>query len=318
MNKKKSFLGLYLIITFVIIISAVVVSLTLGINLGSDIGGGTQFEVAIDGNVASNKDINKIKDIVKDNGEVVETIFVEDKLTETVIVVRIADKKIEKQLEIKNAIIEKLDLEETAVSSFDIFGGTITNKAVLYAGIAMACILLFMFVAGWIRYQMVAGLSLVFTVLHTLMLMISLLILTRIPLTIISLMIMLSLIAVVMFASVLLLEKIKANSKLKHYESLSAKELVKVSVASVIRPLVFLAILTLAISIVMVCIPVRYVALSACAMLVCLFAVAYSLCLIGIPMHEKLLDLKVQADKLRLSKNSSPAPSKNKAKKENV
>ena len=53
MNKKKSFLGIYLIVSLVLIVAAVIVSLTAGINLGTDIGGGTQFEVKIEGNVVN-------------------------------------------------------------------------------------------------------------------------------------------------------------------------------------------------------------------------------------------------------------------------
>lgn len=316
MNKKKYFFGLYLIVAFAIIISAVVVSLTLGINLGSDIGGGTQFEVAIDGNVAKSKDIKEIKEIVKKNGESIETIFVEDDRIETVIVVRIADKKIEKQSEIKKAIVEKLGVESSAISEFEIFNGTVTNKNVLHTGIAVVCVLLAIFIAGWIRYQLVAGLSLVFTTLTTLMLMVSMHILTRVPLTMISIMIMLALITVVLFAFVLFLEKVKANSKLKHYESLTTKELIDVSNKSVLKPLAFLAVLLLALSVVIVCIPVRFVTLTACSMFECLFVSILTYLFIDVPMHERLLDLKIQSDKLKLSKNSSPAPSKNKAKTE--
>ena len=312
MNKRKSFFGIYLIVTFAIIVTAIIMALTLGINLGSDIGGGTQFEVTINSNVASKQDIEEIKQIVKNNNESVETIFVEDKLVDTVIVVRIADKKIEKQVEIKNQIIKKLELENNSVSSFEIFNGSVTNRNVLHVGIALVCILLFIFVAGWIRYQIVAGLSLVFTMLHTLMLMVSLLIVTRLPLTLISVMIMLILMAVVLFVFVLLLERIRANSKLKHNENISTEDLVATSEKAIIKPAIFLGVLALVVSIALICIPVRYVILTAVVLFVCLLASAYSFVFVGVPMHERLLDLKIQSDKMKLSRNSSPAPSKKK------
>ena len=69
-------------------------------------------------------------------------------------------------------------------------------------------------------------------------------------------------------------------------------------------------------SAVFVCVPVRFVTLTACSMFESLFVCAVNYLFIGVPMHERLLDLKVQSEKLKLSKNSSPAPSKNKTKTE--
>ena len=159
MKKRIPLLGLYLIISFVLIITAVVVSLTAGINLGSDIAGGTQFEVTINSPAASDKQITTIEKILKDNGERAEKIFVEDKDVDTKIVVRIADKKIEKQNDIKEAIVSELVLNQDDVSSFSIFNGTVTKKAVLWTSIAIVCLLLVVFIAGWLRYKIVAGLS---------------------------------------------------------------------------------------------------------------------------------------------------------------
>ena len=95
MIKKKSFLMLSLIVSFVIIITAAIFSLTLGINLGTDIAGGTQFEIGIEGSVASNKELQAVKNVLKDNGLTYESIFVEDKDLGSLIVVRTTEKNIE-------------------------------------------------------------------------------------------------------------------------------------------------------------------------------------------------------------------------------
>jgi len=314
MNNKKLFL-INLIISFVLIVSAVVVSLTAGIKLGSDIGGGTQFEITIAGNVTSKEVINDVKSILKDNGEVAETVFVEDKYTETVIVVRIADKKIEKQAEIKNAIVEVLKVDQTDVSAFKTFNGMVTKKAVIYTSITVVCLLLAAFVAGWIRYGLVAGLTVMFAILHSLMLAVSLFVVTRLPITKIAVTMILVAVVLLVLGLVLFLEKVRENSKLKHNQALTVSELVNISKNSIIKPLAFVELSALIIALTLVCVPVRMVTLSACAMIVCLFTCAYSFYFIAVPVHEKLLDLKVGADKLRLSKNSSPAPAKKKTQK---
>jgi len=316
MNKKRLFL-VNIIISFVLIVSAVVVSLTAGIKLGSDIGGGTMFEVKIEGNVAAKEDIRKIKNVLKHNGESYETIFVEDKNVDTVIVVKIADKKIEKQAQITKQIAEKLEIEETDISQFRTFSGSISKRAVLYASITIVCLLLFVFVAGWIRYGIVSGLSIMFAILHSFMLGVSLFIVTRLPITIIAITMMLVAQVALVFALVLMLEKIHENAKLKHNENLSAGELISVSFKSMLKPVAFLGIMSLVVALTMVCVPVRMVTLSACALIICLVTCAYSFYFIWLPVHEKLVELKANSDKLKLSRNVSPAPQKSKTKKTN-
>ncbi len=310
MNKKKSFLGIYLIISFVMIIAAVIVSLTAGINLGTDVGGGTQFEVTIDNSTASSKQIQTVKDVLHKNNLHAEKIFVEDKHVDTVIVVRIADKSVENQAKIRAGLVEKLNVQEEDISAFTTINGSVTKKAVLWAGIAIVCLLLFIFIAGWLRYKVVAGLSLMFVLLHSVMLNLSLLVLTRLPITMVALIEMLCGVILVLFAFILFLEKVRENSLLKHNENLSTEELVSVSQKSVLKPLIFLLILASVVSLVFVCIPVRFVTLSACALIVAIASAVYSYYFVGIGVHEKLLEIKVHADKLRLSKNDSPAPKK--------
>jgi len=310
MKNKKSFLGLYLIISFVVIIAAVIVSLTAGINLGTDIGGGTQLEITIDDSSASKKQINSVKNIIQDYGYRVDKIFVEDKFTDTIIVVRIADKNVEAKSEIRNAISSKLDINADNISKFETFNGSLTNKSILWIGIAIVCLLLAIFVAAWIRYKLVAGLSLVFAILHALMLSVSLFVLTRLPITKVSLIEIVCGIILLLFAFVFALEKIKENVSLKHNNELSTIELVEISKKSTIKPLAFFAIAITVVCLVFVCVPVAFVQLAACGLIVSLVSAIYSYYFIGMDFHEKLLDLKVQADKAKLSKNSSPAPAK--------
>ena len=310
MNKKKSYLGIYLIVSFIIIIAAVIVSLTAGINLGTDIGGGTQFEIAIEGNKATNEQIKKVKNVLKNNGTRAESVFVEDKHVDTLIVVRIADRDVENQELIKNDLVAELGVEKQDISTFQTIGSTITKKVVLWVSIAVVCLLLLLFIAGWIRYNIVSGLSLLFATLHSLMLCVSLLVLTRLPITKVSVIVILCALVLLLFAYVLFLERVRENAMMKNNESLSTDELVNVSQKSILKPLIILAALIFIATIVFMCVPIRFVTLTACTMLVCLVSTIYSYYFMGINMHERLLDLKIHADKLRLSKNESPEQKK--------
>ena len=53
MKKRKSILAIYLIVSLALIVCSVVLALTVGINFGTDIAGGTQIEVQV-------QDINKV------------------------------------------------------------------------------------------------------------------------------------------------------------------------------------------------------------------------------------------------------------------
>lgn len=324
MKKQKSLLWLYAVISFVVIVVAVVLSLTVGINLGTDIGGGTQIEVTVSSTENISSQVDKIEDVLKNYNLRSERVFVEDKYTDTLIVVRVAEKSIENEADIRTLIAEELGIDEANIAEFATINGTVTNRAVIWTSVAIICLLLVVFIAGWIRYGIIAGLTLMISLLHTLLLSVAMLIITRLPINFVSLIVILCGIVFVLFALVLTLERIKENSALKHNESLSTAELVEISKRGVIKPLIVFAVLIMVVAIVLVCIPVRYVALSALSLIVCLAVCVYSYYLLGIELHKYLLELKATNDKLKLSKNNSPAPAETakklaaKAKKEKV
>ena len=245
MINKKSFLGLTLIISFVMIVAAVVVSLTAGIKLGTDIGGGTQIEIAIDGEVASNSSIKAVKKVLRNNGLRHESIFVEDKNLDTLLVVRIAKQNIGNQDQLKLDLAESLNVDVENVSEFQTIHGTVTKKAILYAGITIVCLLLAVFVASLFRYDIVAALSLTFTVLFSLMLNLSMLVITRLPITKVVVVEVLCMQALLLFVFALLLEKLRAESKYKNTDNLTIFEFVDKNQKSLLRPALFVVALVL-------------------------------------------------------------------------
>ena len=318
MNKKKSFLGLYLIISFVIIIAAVVVSLTAGINLGIDVGGGTQFEVVVtpdDGEV-DNKFVQKqediIKDVLKDNGLYAEKIFVQDKDSYVFVVVRVADDNITNRAEIVADLVSALEIEEEAVSEFSIISGSLTKKAVIWASVAIVCILLVVFFAGWIRYRIMSGITLTFAVLHALMLSVALHVITRLPITFNSIIIMLCSAVLILFALIFVLEKIREITKSRSSENLEINEIVRTAKSRTLLPLICLAAMIFVMAVVFVFIPVVHVQFTACSLVVCLASLVYTYFFVAVELHEKLLEIREATERARLSRDNSPAPQEKK------
>ncbi len=316
MTKKKSFLGLYLIIPLVLIIVAVVLSLTIGMSLSTDIGGGTQFEVKIENTEKVASQSEAIKDALKKHGYSVEKIFVEDKEVETAIVVRVDKKDIKE--EVKQTIADKLGISVDQISDFQNINGLVTKKAVLWFSVTIVALLCLVFVGGWLRYKVVAGLSLVFVALISMLMPVALFIITRIPVSFISIVIVMLGVALSLFASALCLERVRESIKLKHNDGKTAGELVEMGMKSTMKPLLFFGVLIFVMSLVMICIPVRFVTMIALSIMLCLLTSAYSY-FVGMNLHASLLDIKITRDQARLSKNPNfVSTEKQKEEKERV
>lgn len=315
MKKRKSFLGIYLIVALVLVISAVVVSLTVGINLGTDMVGGSQLEVVLDSKENIDKQIEEVKDVLKANKVKVETIFVEDKNVDTVIVARINQKDIENVDGIRSDVKVALGLSSIDnVSTFYEISGSLTNKSVIWASITIVCLLLAIFIAGWVRYGIPAGLSATFSVLLSMILSVALLILVRLPINLTSVVIISIGSILVLCAMIYFFEKIKENTK--HESELIINEIVSKSRKQTWFPLTVFAGMLAFIALVFVFVPVSYVLYTALTILVTLVVSAVSYIFIGTDAHSILVEIKEINDKSKLSKNNSPAPQKVKTKKD--
>lgn len=307
MKNKKSLLWLYAILSLVIIVAAVVVSLTAGISLGTDVGGGNQIEVKISAEMNTKDAVKKLESVLGKEGYISEKTFVEDKWTDTYVVAKTATKKIKNEAALKTAIAEKLEVAAEDVSILE-FDGSVTNKAVIWTSVGVVCLLLALFVIGWVRYGVVSATTLTVVSLHALLMALSLFVLTRLPITMISIMEILASVVLVIFATILLLERIRENKKMKHNENLSAEEMVNLSSKEIRKPLIYILALSLIICIVLICVPVRFVILSALAMLVCVAVSVFSYYCLGTNLHVSMLTMQAENEKARLSRNVSPAP----------
>lgn len=307
MKSKKSLLWLYAVISLVIIVTAVVVSLTAGMSIGTDVGGGIQVEVKLSADSNIKDSVADFKDVLAENGYTAEKVFAEDKYVDQYVVAKISKKDIANQDQFKTSIATKLGVSAEDVTILE-FDGTVTNKAVIWTSVGIVCMFLALFVFGWIRYGVVSGLTLTVAPLHSLLMAISLLTLTRLPITMAVIVEVLACVVLVAFATTLLLEKIRENKKMKHNQSLSQEAIVDLSNKETIKPLIFVSALVLIISLVLVFVPVRLVVFSALSLIICLAVAIFSYYCLAITMQSVMLTMEQATQKARLSRNVSPEP----------
>ena len=155
MKKSKLLLPIYLIVSLVIIIAAVIVSLTAGINLGIDFAGGKQIEIKLDETTNTSGYPEKINAALKDYNLVIDSSFQEDKYTDTYYVVKINHQKAmtdETKNDIRAAIANKLGINTENVGEVVEISGNVTEQTLINISIAIVAIFVLVFVACWIRY----------------------------------------------------------------------------------------------------------------------------------------------------------------------
>lgn len=313
MKNKKSLLWVYAVISLVLIVAAVIVSLTAGISTGTDVGGGYQIEVKVSSETNLNEAVKDLKEAMKSSKVTAEKVFVEDKFTDTYVVAKTNVKNIKNEEIVKNKIADKMNVSVDDIEIFA-FDGSVTNKTVIWTSVGVVCLLLALFIMGWIRYGIVSATSLTIVALHTLLVSASLMIITRLPITMVSVIAILASVVLVILASILLLERIRENKKMKHNESLTANEIVSLSNKETYKPLLMLTALLAVVCLCLICVPVRLVTLSALSLFVCLAVAVYSYYLVGTNFTALMLTLSDASQKAKLSKNVSPAPKAKKTK----
>ena len=309
MKKRKSILAIYLIVSLALIVCSVVLALTVGINFGTDIAGGTQIEVQVQDINKVDAEIEKIEHALKDNGVKAEKIFVEDKGVVSNIVVRINEKDLNGE-KIRADIAIKSNISINQISPAEEFTGMVTNRALLWTSVGVVCLLLALFILGFIRYSIVGGISLMFTVLHSLILSLSMLIITRVIVSFAALIAVLAVVALVIFVMILTLEKLRENARQKHNENAEVRDLINEAKKEVFKPVVAIFAALVIITLCFVCVPVRFVYLTALALLVATVVGAYSYYFVGLSLHESLYLTKKLSEKNKLSRNNSPKPQK--------
>lgn len=319
MTKNKYPLKLFSIISLAIIALTVIFVSIFGLRTSVEIGGGYQMEVTLSytneaGEYTSGRQnagayVSQIKKVLSKHNASVDSYFIEDRDVDTLLVVRICSSKIKNDSSVTAEVASTLNIDVSRVSSLQKLGSYFSTKLMLYIGLAIGCILLVCFFGGWLRYNVLAGVSLMFAALHSLILSMALIFLMRVQFSVISLAAVLVSTILVVLGFACILERERENSKSKQYADLTTDErLILASKQS--KTLLILPIVCAVTVLVMVCLPIRHIQLGGVSILLSLVSALYTMLLITPALHANLLDLSKVRQKQKLSKNKVTKPKK--------
>ena len=306
MKKSKLLLPIYLIISLVIVIAAVVVSLTAGINLGMDFAGGKQIEIKLDQNTNTSGYAEKINAALKDYGLVVDTSFKEDKYAETYYVVKINHQEAmtaETKDNIREAIADKLEISIDNIGAVTEISGNVTEQTLINISLAIAAIFAIMFIASWIRYGIMNGLASLFNALHTMIISFALILISRLELNIPTCVgiLVVNMLSIILYT--LSLEKVRETSLLKQNKDLTNREIYKDANKKTFSSFVIVSAALFVFAVASFLSPVAAIQLFSLALVEGLLVCFYSYSLVSFELGSYLADVKSIRDKQRLSKN---------------
>lgn len=315
-NTKKYPLLISAIVSCVIVVVSLFILGFFGMKLGTSLGGGSQFEVVISNDANTKEYVKDIKSVVADNGYRVDTSFVEEKFkagesqfeyTERCLVIKIANKDIcaEKQTAIRNAVAEKLGIDVADVSEIEVITSVIKGKDVLFLGLALGIVVIALFAFAWIRYNLYAGLSFILANLHNVILFLSLMILTRVQINMISLVAIVVLTLIMSAVLIVIYEKYRELANLKTEEKMTIYNRMAVSEKETLKPYGIIAGIALVFALLMLFVPVAMVRFAALGVIFALLVTVYTTLIIGPGSYASLLELKNDYLMAVLSRNDT-------------
>ena len=310
-KNKKYPLKLFAIISLAFVVLTTIFVSIFGVNTSVEIGGGSQIEITlsykdgetyVSGRENTQEYVEAVKEVLAEHNCYIDNYVVEDKLVDTYLVVRIAKNKIEDANKIPAQIASKLGIAQTRVSSVQTLSSYFADNQMLFIGLAVLAIIVVCFFAGWLRYTLVGGVTLAFGALHNIILSLAVIFLYRVQFSIVSLVGILVGTVLSVLVTALILERVRENAKSKQYAALSVDENLLIATKQN-KNLLWFAIVLFAITVVMICVPIRYIQLSGVSLMLCIIAGAYNSIFVSPALHAYLVDVRNTKAKQKLSKN---------------
>lgn len=313
---KKYPLLICLIVSAVLIITSLFIVGFFGVNLGVDLGGGSQIEIVLSDDASSKDYIQKTNQVLHKFGYSVDSSAVEDKYTAEdtfgeystrCLLVKIAKKDIpaETKANIRTELAKALGVSESKISEIQTISTSVLQKNIMFLGLAVGIIALALFVFGWIRYDIFAALTFIIAYLHNLILYLSLMILTRIQINSISLSVALLLMILLGVVIVHIFEKYREESRLKLAEKMTITKRMILSEKHAIKPFILLSSAIVLIALLILFVPVSMVRLTTLGIIVATLVTAYTSLLIAPGTYSALLEINDANVKARLSRNDT-------------
>ena len=313
---KKFPLLICLIVSCAIVVASLFVAGFCGVKIAPSLGGGSQFEVAIHDITDTKAAVKSIKTALAENDLSLDSATVEDKFvaldgqgsyTKRVIVVKIAEADISDEVEsaVAKRVAEGLGVNESKVSSIDNIVSSIKSSEILYLGLAVGIIAVCLFVFGWIRYDIFAGLSFILSYLHNIILFLSIVIITRLPLSLISIAGIMVLTVVMTALVISIYEKNKVESELHVAEKETISQRMLRSEAYAIKPYILVGAAALIASALLLLVPVMSITWASFSLMIALACSAYTGTLVGPGVYASLLEIKNAYTEATLSRNDA-------------
>ena len=313
---KKYPLLVSLIISCVLVVASIFVVAFCGLKLNPSLGGGSQFEISIDDNANSKTCVQKIKDVLQENNISYDSFTVEDKakageeagaqsqryLVVNILATNVSD---ETELKVRTEISKELGVSIDNISEINNIISSIKAKDILLFGLGIGIIAICLFVFGLIRYDIFAGVSFLLSILHNLIMFLSIMILTRIPLGLVSIaaIAILSLIMTAVLVSIF--EKNKLDSEMHLAEKETPSERLIKAEISAVKPYLFVIISVIVFSLILFFVPLNNVVFSTLSILISLAVSVYTTLLIGPGVYGTFLDIKTARFDATLSRNDT-------------
>lgn len=316
MKTKKYPLLIATIISCVIVVVSLFILGFFGMKMGTSLGGGSQFEIAFNDESNASEYTKSVKKILSDNGLQVDTVFVEDKLVsgntntgliEKALVIKLSNEDVsaDVQNKVKSEISAKIGVLTDNISDIENITASVSNKNVLYLGLAVGIIVIAFFVFAWIRYDIFASLSFLVAYLHNLILFLSLLILTRVELSLFSLVTAVCLTILMSTTLLVVFEKYREQANLHIGDKLTVAERMISVQKQVLKPFSFIVIAVLVFACLLFIVPARSVRLSAIAIIISLVVSLYTLLIIAPAVFVALRESRDARKNAVLSRNDT-------------
>ncbi len=312
---KKYPLLITTIISCLIIIASLFTLGFAGLNLGTSLGGGSQFEVNLENDASSKEYVSEIKEVLNRYDFTFDSATLEDKYvaidnegnyTSRTLVIKISDNNIsdEKRFALVQDVAKAVGVDASYVSVAENITPLVTGKNVLLLGLAIGIVAIALFVFAWVRYDIFAGLSFIVSFLHNIIVSLALVILTRIELSIASLVSMFVLTLVMSILLINIYEKYRAEAKLHISDKLSVSERM-IKAEGNLKPFVMVLGAIIVLVAFMAFVPATSVKFTALSILISSAVTIYTAMLIGPALYAALLDLREVRRAAVLSRNDT-------------
>ena len=299
-----------LVSLIIIAVSALVVGIC-GVRTSIEIGGGSQIEVTMSydqagehhtGRENTQEYVGKVKSVLAKHDAFVDSYFVEDKLVDTYLVVRIAKSEIAGATDIKAEIATELGIDASRVSDVQVLTASFSNNTILFITLGIVAMVVVCFFIGWLRYGLVAGVTLLLAVLHNFILSFATIFLCRIQLSMIALCSIIAMSVLSVFALICILEREKENLKSKQYAELTPEQSLWTATKQS-KWLISIFAIAGIVSLLALVIPINYIRFAGLAGLIITIVSVYTAIGICPALQALFVEISNTRQKQRLSKN---------------